>query len=60
MELTNSGAQSGQAQNLRRQVVIRVLLAERIQKTAHLLPPDARDGAAKAITEVGAAFGDPH
>jgi hypothetical protein len=40
--------------------VIRVLLTERISKTAAKLPPDVRDGAAKAIANVGAAFGDPH
>jgi mRNA-degrading endonuclease RelE of RelBE toxin-antitoxin system len=40
--------------------VIRVLLTERIRKTADKLPPDVRDGASKAIAEVGAAFGNPH
>jgi mRNA-degrading endonuclease RelE of RelBE toxin-antitoxin system len=40
--------------------VIRVLLTERISKTAGKLTPDVRDGVAKAIAEVGAAFGDPH
>jgi len=40
--------------------VIRVLVTERIGKTAGKLPPDVRDGVAKAIAEVGAAFGDPH
>jgi plasmid maintenance system killer protein len=40
--------------------MIRVLLSERIKKTAATLPPDVREKAAKAMTEVGAAFGDPH
>jgi mRNA-degrading endonuclease RelE of RelBE toxin-antitoxin system len=40
--------------------VIRVLITERIRKTAAKLPPDVRGGADKAIAEVGAAFGDPH
>jgi mRNA-degrading endonuclease RelE of RelBE toxin-antitoxin system len=40
--------------------VIRVLVTERIRKTAGRLPPDVRDGVSKAIAEVGAAFGDPH
>jgi hypothetical protein len=40
--------------------MIRVLLSERIRKTAERLPPDAREKAAKAIGEVAAAFGDPH
>jgi hypothetical protein len=40
--------------------VIRVLLTERIRKTADKLPPDVRAGAARAIAQVGAAFGDPH
>ena len=40
--------------------MIRVLLSERIQKTASKLPPDIREKASKAIAEVGAAFGDPH
>jgi mRNA-degrading endonuclease RelE of RelBE toxin-antitoxin system len=40
--------------------VIRVLLSERIRKTADRLPADVRDGVSKAIAKVGAAFGDPH
>ena len=40
--------------------MIRVLLSERIKKTAEKLPPDVREKASKAIAEVGAAFGDPH
>jgi hypothetical protein len=40
--------------------VIRVLLTERFRKTAGKLSPDARESVAKAIAEVGAAFGDPH
>jgi hypothetical protein len=40
--------------------VIRVLLTERIEKTAAKLPQDVRDGVSKAIAEVGAAFGDLH
>jgi hypothetical protein len=40
--------------------VIRVLLTERIRKTADKMAPDLRDAVAKAIAEVGAAFGDPH
>jgi hypothetical protein len=40
--------------------MIRVLLSERIRKTAGKLPPEARAKAAKAIGEVAAAFGDPH
>jgi hypothetical protein len=40
--------------------MIRVLLSERIQKTANKLPPDVREKAAKAIGEVTVAFGDPH
>jgi hypothetical protein len=40
--------------------VIRVLLTERIRKTANKLPPDVREGGDKAIAQVGAAFGDPH
>ena len=40
--------------------MIRVLLSERIKKTAVDLPPDVREKVSKAITEVGAAFGDPH
>lgn len=40
--------------------MIRVLLSERIKKTAGRLPPDVREAASQAIAEVGAAFGDPH
>ena len=40
--------------------MIRVLLTERIRKTAEQLPRYLRDGASKAIAEVGAAFGDSH
>jgi hypothetical protein len=40
--------------------MIRVLLSERIQRTASKLPPDLREKAAKVIADVGAAFGDPH
>ena len=40
--------------------MIRVLLSERIQKTAGKLPAEVREKASKAIAEVGAAFGDPH
>jgi mRNA-degrading endonuclease RelE of RelBE toxin-antitoxin system len=40
--------------------MIRVLLSERIQKTADRLPPDVRQKASRAIDHVGRAFGDPH
>ena len=40
--------------------MIRVLLSERIQKTAGKLPPEVRDKASKAIADVAGAFGDPH
>jgi hypothetical protein len=40
--------------------MIRVLLAERIKRTAGRLPPDVREKASKAVADVGAAFGDPH
>jgi len=40
--------------------MIRVLLSERIKKTAGQLPPDVRRKASQAIADVGAAFGDPH
>ena len=40
--------------------MIRVLLSERIKKTADKLPPDVRQKAAQAIAGVGSAFGDPH
>jgi hypothetical protein len=39
--------------------VIRIVLTERIRKTAGKLPPDVRDGVDKAVAQVGAAFGDP-
>ena len=40
--------------------MIRVLITERIRKTAGTLPPEVRDRVDKAIAEVGAVFGDPH
>ena len=40
--------------------MIRVLLSERIKKTADKLPPEVREKAARAIADVGTAFGDPH
>jgi mRNA-degrading endonuclease RelE of RelBE toxin-antitoxin system len=40
--------------------MIKVLLSERIRKTASKLPPGIREKASKAIADVGAAFGDPH
>jgi len=40
--------------------MIRVLLSERIKKTADKLPPEVREKASRAIANVGAAFGDPH
>ena len=40
--------------------MIRVLLSERIKKTAGQLPADVRGKASQAIADVGAAFGDPH
>ncbi len=40
--------------------MIRVLLSERIKKTAVNLPPGVREKASQAIAEVAAAFGDPH
>jgi hypothetical protein len=40
--------------------MIRVLLLERIKKTAGRVPPDVRKKASRAIGDVGAAFGDPH
>lgn len=40
--------------------MIRVLLSERIKKSADKLPPGVRGKAAQAIADVGAAFGDPH
>jgi mRNA-degrading endonuclease RelE of RelBE toxin-antitoxin system len=40
--------------------MIRVLLSERIKKTADKLSPGVREKAAQAIAKVAAAFGDPH
>jgi len=40
--------------------MIRVLLSERIRKTADRLPTGVREKASKAIADIGAAFGDPH
>ena len=40
--------------------MIRVLLSERIKKTAGKLPPEVREKATQAIADVGAIFGDPH
>ena len=40
--------------------MIRVLLSERIKKTAGQLPADVQGKASQAIAEVCAAFGDPH
>ena len=40
--------------------MIRVLLSERIKKTAGKSPPDVRGKASQTIADVGAAFGDPH
>jgi hypothetical protein len=40
--------------------MIRVLLSERIQKTAGKLPPEVREKTSKAIADVAAAFGGPH
>ena len=40
--------------------MIRVLLSERIRKTAGKLTPDVREKASRVIAEVAAAFGDPH
>jgi hypothetical protein len=40
--------------------MIRVLLSERIKKTAGKLSPEVRGKASKAVGEVAAAFGDPH
>jgi mRNA-degrading endonuclease RelE of RelBE toxin-antitoxin system len=40
--------------------VIRILLTERIRKTADRLPPEVREAASNALAQVGAAFGDPH
>lgn len=40
--------------------MIQVFLSERIRKTASKLPAEVRTKAAQAISEVAAAFGDPH
>ncbi len=40
--------------------MIRVLLSERITKSAAKLPPELREMASQAIDNVAAAFGDPH
>ncbi len=40
--------------------MIEVLLSERIRKTSTKLPPDLREKASQAITQVAQAFGDPH
>ena len=40
--------------------MIRVLLTERIEKTASKLPSEVREEANKAIAQVRAAFGDSH
>ena len=40
--------------------MIRILLSERIKKTAAKLPPEVREKASKVIADVAAAFGDPH
>ena len=40
--------------------MIRVLLSERIQKTAGKLPAEVREKASRAIANVSRAFGDPH
>ncbi|MCX6969521.1 MAG: hypothetical protein NTV93_05110 [Verrucomicrobia bacterium] len=40
--------------------MIRILLSERIKKTAGKLPPGVREKASQAIADVAAAFGDPH
>lgn len=40
--------------------MIDVLLSERIRKTAERLPPELREKVSRAISEVAAAFGDPH
>lgn len=40
--------------------MIRVLLSERITKTASKLSPQIRSKTAQVISDVGAAFGDPH
>ena len=40
--------------------MIRVLLSERIRKTADKLSPDLREKVSRAIAAVSNAFGDPH
>lgn len=40
--------------------MIEVLLSDRIRKTADKLSPDLREKASEAISQVAAAFGDPH
>ena len=40
--------------------MIRVLLSERIKKTVTQLPPEVRESAGRAISDVSLAFGDPH
>lgn len=40
--------------------MIEVLLSDRIRKTADKLSPDLREKASQAISQVAAAFGDPH
>jgi hypothetical protein len=40
--------------------VIRVVLTDRIRKTAGKMSPAMREGVEKALAQVGAAFGDPH
>lgn len=40
--------------------MIKVLLSERIRKTAVKLPPELRQKISQAISKVAAGFGDPH
>ena len=40
--------------------MMRILLTPRIRKTAEKLPAEVRDKASLAISQVAAAFGDPH
>ncbi|NDB94755.1 MAG: hypothetical protein EBZ78_01115 [Verrucomicrobia bacterium] len=40
--------------------MIRILLSERIRKTAARLSPELGDRVSRAIADVGAAFGNPH
>jgi len=40
--------------------VIRILLSERIRKTAAKLSPELRDRVSRSIADVGEAFGNPH